>query len=182
MRNFFLSLIIIFFTTQTFASIKDSIIENLKNTKNFTFSFEQNLNGKVENGNCVIEYPKKIFCKYNLKNNKILVSNGRSLVIKTSSNFYLYPIEKTPLNLILNKNYILRKMINSNNIIIENKIVSFNFTEDENEINIFFDKKTFDLIGWQTIDIFQNLNTTYLNSINKNQALKKNLFKLPTRE
>ena len=73
-------------------------------------------------------------------------------------------------------------MIDSNNIIIENKIVSFNFTEDENEINIFFDKKTFDLIGWQTIDIFQNLNTTYLNSINKNQALKKNLFKLPTRE
>ena len=71
-------------------------------------------------------------------------------------------------------------MIDSNNIIIENKIVSFNFTEDENEIN-FFDK-TFDLIGWQTIDIFQNLNTTYLNSINKNQALKKNLFKLPTRE
>ena len=154
----------------------------MKNTKNFTFSFEQNLNGKVEKGNCVIQYPKKIFCKYNLKNNKILVSNGRSLVIKTSSNFYLYPIEKTPLNLILNKNYILRKMINSNNIIIENKIVSFNFTEDENEINIFFDKKTFDLIGWQTIDIFQNLNTTYLNSINKNQALKKNLFKLPTRE
>ena len=101
MRNFFLSLIIIFFTTQTFASIKDSIIENLKNTKNFTFSFEQNLNGKVENGNCVIEYPKKIFCKYNLKNNKILVSNGRSLVIKTSSNFYLYPIEKTPLNLMV---------------------------------------------------------------------------------
>ena len=173
MRNFFLFLIITFFTTQVFASIKDSIIENLKNTKNFTFSFEQNLNGKVENGNCVIEYPKKIFCKYNLKNNKILVSNGRSLVIKTSSNFYLYPIEKTPLNLILNKNYILRKMIDSNNIIIENKIVSFNFTEDENEINIFFDKKTFDLIGWQTIDIFQNLNTTYLNSINKNQALKK---------
>ena len=182
MRNFFLLLIITFFTTQTFASIKDSIIENLKNTKNFTFSFEQNLNGKVEKGNCVIEYPKKIFCKYNLKNNKILVSNGKSLVIKTSSNFYLYPIEKTPLNLILNKNYILRKMINSNNIIIENKIVSFNFTEDENEINIFFDKKTFDFIGWQTIDIFQNLNTTYLNSINKNQALKKNLFKLPTRE
>ena len=68
MRNLFLLLIIIFFTTQTFASIKDSIIENLKNTKNFTFSFEQNLNGKVEKGNCVIEYPKKIFCKYKISN------------------------------------------------------------------------------------------------------------------
>jgi outer membrane lipoprotein-sorting protein len=31
---------------------------------------------------CIIEYPKKIYCKYNTSNNKILVSNGRSLVIK----------------------------------------------------------------------------------------------------
>ena len=73
------------------------------------------------------------------------------------------------------------KLINSNNIIIENKIVSFNFTEDENEINIFFDKKNYNLIGWQTLDIYQNLSITYLNSIIKNQKLKKNIFELPDR-
>ena len=82
------------------AEIKDRIIQNLKNTNNLDFTFEQNINGKIENGNCTIEYPKKIFCEYARSNNKILVSNGKSLVIKTRVSYYRYPLEKTPLNLI----------------------------------------------------------------------------------
>ena len=54
---------------------------------------------------------KKIFCEYNLKNKKKLVSNGRSLVIKTNNSFYIYPLEKTPLNLILDKKFLLNKII-----------------------------------------------------------------------
>ena len=50
-----------------------------------------------------LEYPKKIYCKYNLFNKKILVSNGKSLVIKTSTSYFIYPLEKTYLDLILNK-------------------------------------------------------------------------------
>ena len=46
------------------ADYKEKIIENLKNTKNLDFNFEQNVNGKIQNGNCTIQYPKKIFCKY----------------------------------------------------------------------------------------------------------------------
>ena len=82
--------LIIFFTNnEAFASIKNNIIQNLKNVKNISFNFEQNINGKIENGRCIIEYPKKIFCQYDLVNKKILVSNGRSLVIKTSNSFYI---------------------------------------------------------------------------------------------
>ena len=81
-----------------------ALANKLKNTKNLVFEFEQNINGKIENGNCTIQYPKKIYCKY-LKNNKILVSNGKSLVIKTKTSFYRYPLNKTPLNLILDKNF-----------------------------------------------------------------------------
>ena len=92
------------------ADIKDKIIDNLKNTNNFDFRFEQNVNGKIENGNCTIEYPKKIFCQYAKSNNKILVSNGKSLVIKTKTSFYRYPLEKTPLNVILDKNYLINKI------------------------------------------------------------------------
>ena len=41
----------------------------------------------------------------------------------------------------------------------------------------FLIKKTYNLIGWQTVDIYQNFNITYLSSIKKNQKLeKKNLF------
>ena len=93
------------------ASNKDKIIENLKNTKNLNFNFEQNVNGKVENGNCTIKYPKKIYCKYQ-KNNKIIVSNGKSLVIKTKTSFYRYPLNKTPLNSILDKKFLIRKIVN----------------------------------------------------------------------
>ena len=70
--------IILTFSSKVFANEKNEIIENLTEIKNLTFNFEQNINGKVENGKCTIEYPKKINCKYDLKNNKILVSNGRS--------------------------------------------------------------------------------------------------------
>ena len=51
--------------------------------------------------------------------------------------------------------------------------------KNENEINLLFDNKTFNLIGWQTKDIYQNVNITYLTSIQINQNVDKNLFKLP---
>ena len=62
---------------------------------------------------------------------------------------------------------------------INDKLINFKFFENDNEINLFFDKNTYNLIGWQTLDIFQNLSITYINSITKNKDLEKNLFKLP---
>ena len=38
------------------ANNKDQIINKLKNTSNLNFDFEQNINGKVELGNCTIQY------------------------------------------------------------------------------------------------------------------------------
>ena len=173
--------ILIFFTLVSIsqASDKDKIIENLQKTENLNFEFEQNINGKVENGNCTIQYPKKIYCKYQ-KNNKILVSNGKSLVIKTRTSFYRYPLNKTPLNLILDKNFLIKKIYNLEEKKLDKTYINFSIIENNNEINIFFDDKTFNLIGWQTKDIYQNVNVTYLSSIQLNQQVDKKLFKLPT--
>ena len=179
MRKNFLILFFLLITNEVSASIKKNIIYNLNNIENITFKFEQNINGKTENGECIIQYPKKIFCKYNLKNKKILVSNGKSLVIKSLSSYYLYPLDKTPLNLILDKNFLISEVINSDERIIENKFVNYSFSKEDNEINIFFDKNTYELIGWQILDIYQNLSITFISSIIKNQKLKKNLFKIP---
>ena len=77
MRKILLILLLIYPINDILASVKNNIIQNLENIENITFNFEQNINGKTEDGNCVIEYPKKIFCKYNLRNQKILVSNGK---------------------------------------------------------------------------------------------------------
>ena len=167
------------FINNASASIKENIINKFQNIENISFKFEQNINGKIENGNCIIEYPKKIYCKYNLSNKKILVSNGKSLVIKTLSSYYLYPLEKTPLNLILNKDFLLKKIKNLKERNINENFINYKFVENENEINLFFDKKTFNLIGWQTIDIYQNISITYLSSIKRNQKLEKELFNLP---
>ena len=177
LKYFFIFLI---FISNTQASNKDKIIENLQNTENLNFEFEQNINGKIENGNCTIQYPKKIYCQYLQNNNKILVSNGKSLVIKTITSFYRYPLQKTPLNLILDKNYLIKKIYNLEEKIVNNTQINFTIYENDNKIDIFFDNKTFYLIGWQTKDIYQNINFTYLSSIQVNQQIKKDLFKLPS--
>ena len=174
-------LILIFFTllSNTQASNKDKIIENLQNTKNLNFNFEQNINGKIEFGNCIIQYPKKIFCKYQ-KNNKILVSNGKSLVIKTITSFYRYPLNKTPLNLILDKNFLIKKIENLKEKTLSKTFINFEILDKENEINVFFDNNTFNLVRWETTDIYQNVNVTYLSSIQKNKQVNKDIFELPT--
>ena len=179
MLKYFLLFLLLISTCNSNAEIKEKIIQNLKNTNNLNFNFEQNINGKIENGNCTIEYPKKIFCEYARSNNKILVSNGKSLVIKTRSSYYRYPLDKTSLNLILDKNFLISKIINLEERIIDNNLIGFVISEKDNEINIFFDNKTYDLIGWQNTDIYQNFNITFLSSIRKNRVLPKKLFIIP---
>ena len=181
MKIYIYILLLILLASKTSANIKENIILNLKNIENINFNFEQNINGKIENGNCTIQYPKKIFCKYNLGNQKVLVSDGKSLIIKTTASYYKYSLEKTPLNYLLDKEFLIKKINESNARILQKKFINFKFTENENEINVFFDINNFSLLGWQTLDIYQNLSITYLSSISVNRNLKRNLFNLPDR-
>ena len=161
------------------ASNKEKIIKNLNNTRNLDFNFEQNINGKIEKGKCTIEYPKKMFCEYAKNNSKILVSNGKSLVVKTINSYYRYPLDKTPLNFILDKNFLINKINILEERIIDESLINYTIKENDIKINIFFNKETYNLVGWQNIDIYQNFNITFLSSIRKNKIISKNLFKLP---
>ena len=171
--------IIFFFITNANTNNKENIINNLKKTNNYNFKFEQNINGKIERGNCIIEYPKKIFCDYMGGNNKVLVSNGKSLVMKTRVSYYRYPLSRTPLNLILDKKFLINKIYKLKERIIDNSYINYTIKENNSEINIFFDDKTFNLTGWQTKDMYQNLNITFLSSIKINEIFNKDIFKLP---
>jgi outer membrane lipoprotein-sorting protein len=179
MLKYLYTFILFFLITNSNANNKENITNNLKNTKNINFEFEQNINKKIEKGNCTVQYPKKIFCEYTGSNNKILVSNGRSLVIKTRVSYYRYPLKKTPLNFILDKNFLINKIYNLEERIINDSFINYTIKENDSEINIFFDNKTFNLIGWQTKDIYQNLNITFLSSIKRNEVINEDLFKLP---
>jgi len=175
--------IIIIFNIPFFAeaSIKNQIINNFKKIENISFNFKQTIGEKTENGNCIIEYPKKIYCKYNNFKKKIIVSNGKSLVIKNraTNQYFRYPLKKTPLNILLNKNYIIKQMEKIDGKLVNNKYFNFLLENSESEINIFFDKKSYELIGWQTEDIYQNLVVTYIYNIKKNKKIKKKYFQLP---
>jgi|TARA_B110000238_G_C15933966_1_gene356014 outer membrane lipoprotein-sorting protein len=169
------------FYNPVFSSTKEKIISQIQLTNNLSFNFIQTINDKNENGKCIIEYPKKIWCEYNNSNKKILVSNGKSLVIKNrnSGSYYIYPLRKTPLDFLLDKKYLISKI----NILkmreIDNKYLSFQIFENNNEINVFFDKKNLFLVGWQTEDIYQNLVVTFISSVKVNQKLNNKIFILP---
>ena len=180
MLRYFIIVFIFISVSNGNANNKEKIIEGLESTRNFDFKFEQNINGKIENGICTIEYPKKLYCDY--FKNKIMVSNGKSLVIKTNSGYYRYPLEKTPLNLILDKKFLINKIYSLNEKVINNAYIHYKILEKDNEINIFFDTNTFDLVGWQTKDVYQNLNITFFSSIKKNRIIAINLFKLPLQD
>ena len=112
MNKLFYSFFIFFiFTNLSLGSPKQKVIENFEKISNFSFKFKQTVNDKEENGNCIIKYPKKIYCTYDDMFNKILVSNGKSLVIKTDKNnqYYRYSLKDTPLNFILDKSFLIKK-------------------------------------------------------------------------
>ena len=63
--------------------------------------------------------------------------------------------------------------------IVDESLINYTIKENDNEINIFFSKETFDLVGWQNTDVYQNFNITFLSSIQKNRLISKDIFKLP---
>ena len=113
MKKIIFFFVIVFnFIVSANASIKSHIINNFKGIDNISFNFKQTIGEKTENGNCIIKYPKKIYCKYNNFKKKIIVSNGKSLVIKNraTNQYFRYPLKKTPLNILLNKEYIIEQI------------------------------------------------------------------------
>tara|TARA_B100000686_G_C16218866_1_gene679140 strand:+ start:84 stop:638 length:555 start_codon:yes stop_codon:yes gene_type:complete len=175
-------LIIFFFFLQNFAnaSIVSQIKNNFESTKNLKFNFVQKIDGKIENGECIIVYPKKIFCQYNDFHNKILVSNGKSLVINSKRNnqYYRYPLSKTPLNLILDKEFIISKIYELREDDNYPFYYVFNLSYEKTIVKVFFDKKNLNLIGWETKDIYQNIVQTFISNIQKNILVDNKIFKI----
>ena len=161
--------------------MKEDIISKMQITNNLSFNFVQTINEKSENGTCILEYPKKIYCEYDGVNKKIIVSNGRSLVIKTNdnNNHYIYPLDRTPLEYLLDKEYLISKIKMLEPRDINDKYINFKIFENKNEINIFFDKKDLNLIGWQIEDTYQSLSITFISSIKINQRIDEKKFTLP---
>ena len=172
--------LIFFHPSNVFASSTEQIKNKLKETNNMSFKFIQKIGKKTEKGECIISYPKKILCKYDDIYNKILVSNGRSLVVnsKKIKNYLRYQLKDTPLNLILDKKFLLDKLDQVETIKENNETFSFKIAHNNNLLNIFFDKISYEIKGWTTTDIYQNRVETKLFNIEINMMIDENLFRI----
>ena len=182
MKKIFLFILLFSFSSPAKANLKEKIIYNLKNTNNISFNFEQIINEKKEEGDCIIQYPKKIFCKYNNLNKKIMVSNGKSLVLKNIVNnqYYIYSLKRTPLNLILDKDFLINEIKKIKPRVIDNEYLNFTIIKNDIKINLFFNNKTLNLVGCQTEDIYQNLVITFISKIKINNNINQKIFELPS--
>ena len=174
-------LILFFFILSTsFAnsSIKSQIVSNLISTDSLKFKFEQKISEKIETGECIIYYPKKIFCEYDDFYKKVLVSNGKSLLINSNKNnqYYRYSLEKTPLNLILDKEFIISKISGLNKETKINELYKFKLDYENLNIVVYFDEKNLNLVGWTTIDIYQNKVETKLSAVEINVFVDEKIF------
>ena len=180
MRIIIVIIILFFFNNFANASSKNNIINNFHSIKNLKFSFLQKINKKTETGECIISYPKKIYCKYNDIYNKVLVSNGKSLLINSDRNkqYYRYQLKKTPLEFILDKNFLITKIKELSNEEELNDSYSFLINHKNIILTVFFDKNTFNLIGWTTTDIYQNKVETKISNIKTNINFDSKIFNI----
>ena len=180
-KIFFFLIVFIFFSQKSFSSSKEKIINNFIKINNIFFEFQQRIDDKIEVGTCYIKYPKLIYCLYDNKDKKEIVSNGKALVIKNNryNKTYIYPLKTTPLEYILDKEFILNAIKNLDPKINIDKTIEFSITNKSNLVSIFFDSKTYNLSGWKTIDIYQNAVIFQINNLEKNVNIDENQFKLP---
>ena len=79
----------------------------------------------------------------------------------------------------MDKNFLIDKINSSKINEIKGEYFFFQINENNNNINIFFSKENYNLIGWQVEDIYQNLAITYIFNTSINSKIDEKLFKLP---
>ena len=178
--RYIIFILIFFYPLNVLASSKEQIKNKLKETNNMSFKFIQKIEKKTEKGECVISYPKKILCRYDDIYNKILVSNGKSLVInsKKIKNYLRYQLKDTPLDLILDKKFLLNKLDQVETIEENDETFSFKIVHNNNLLNIFFDKISYEIKGWTTTDIYLNKVETKLSNVETNIMIDERIFRV----
>ena len=178
-KFFKIFIIFILLSVNLSADEKDQIVTQLNNLNSLEFTFDQIINDKTEKGSCLLEFPGKLKCDYFDDKKKELIINKKKLAItqKRYNKTYYYPISKSPFLNILYKNKLL-EIVKSGKLELSDQIIKLIYL-DENEITVFFDKKTLDLKGWQIIDQYNNNINFSLNIVAKNDVFKQGTFKIP---
>ena len=166
------------------ANLQEKLLNKYKTINTLSFDFTQKIGDKVEFGNCYIKYPLLMKCEYP-KKKKIIITNGKKLAIvkKRYKKIYYYPLKKTPLFYILNKESILNVIKNYQPSLINSNLIEYELKDNNsNKINIFFGKNSLELSGWKTIDAYANEVNFLLRNIETNIPINNKIFKIPKEE
>ena len=169
----------LFFTNIARSDIQELLVNDLEATRTLSFNFKQKIAEKEEEGNCYIKY--SLLMNINSKQ-KILISNAKNVAIikKKYKKIYYYPLESTPLFIILDKNKILHLIKNNKPTKIDSSVIEFEFVDvKSNKLKIIFDKKTLQLKGWETEDAYSNNVSFQISNLKKNNQIVDSFFKIP---
>ncbi len=187
-KKFNFSLLVIFFylffINYSQANFQEKLINKYKTINTLYFDFTQKIGEKVEFGNCYIKYPLLMKCEYP-KKKKSIIANGKKFVIikKRYKKIYYYPLKKTPLFFLLNKENILNLIKNYEPSNIDSNIVEYELIENNSNIlKIFFDKSSLEIVGWKTIDAYSNEVSFLIRNVEINISVENEIFKIPREE
>ena len=173
-----------FFIAYAQADFQEKLINKYKTIDTLYFDFTQKIGEKVEFGSCHIKYPLLMNCEYP-KKKKSIITNGKKFAIvkKRYKKIYYYPLKKTPLFFLLNKENILNLIKNYEPSNIDSNIVEYELIENNsNWLKIFFDKSSLEILGWKTIDAYSNEVSFLIRNVETNISIKNEIFKIPREE
>ena len=162
------------------ADDKLNVINNLNNVDTLEFNFTQKTEDKEERGICFLSFPKKLRCNYDNDKQSILIVNNNDLYIyqKRYKKTYYYPIKNSILKKILDKRELINLIKNSNLTYFKEHIYLTKINANKNKTIIIFDKKKFNLVGWEIYDQF-NKKTSFLMKIKTiNKKMDSKIFEL----
>ena len=184
---FFTSLIFLFYNYETSASLKTennfhAVKEYLKNLNTLEASFIQiSSDGDIKRGKIFFNLPGKLRIDYIEPDDLLITSNGFWLTVqnkklKQTNNL---PLERTPLNVFLNKKFNFED--NSNiKFKIENDVITLTFFGDkklkESKFELELNSNPIRLRKWVIIDEFENQTSVMLQNIKLDVKLSNKIF------
>ena len=182
---FFTSLIFLFYNYESSASLKTEnnfheVKEYLKNLNTLEASFIQiSSDGDIKRGKIFLNLPGKLRIDYIEPDDLLITSNGFWLTVqnKKLKQTNDIPLERTPLNLFLNKKFNFDD--NSNiKFKIENNVITLTFFEDQKEskFELEFNSNPLRLRKWIIIDEFENKTSVMLQNIEMDVKLSNKIF------
>ena len=183
-----ISLLIIFFTIPISAKAESNqeIIQKITNKfngiNNIQFDFIQTNNKLIEKGSCYLSYTKKLICRHlGDEQKEIIIKNNTLIVIKKKyQKIYYYRMANSVFATILDKKKIIKQINQIRKIKIKdnNFVIEFKDNENATSVQLFINKDTFNIAGWETAGYDQKP-ITFIIKNNQTNVNTKEKFEVP---